>query len=138
MACIRFRFRSLVLAIIIIATSNTVLGKNEEAKGAGDKEDGIANSVSSALGRKMHGLRELYSEKIVDTTTKIDEKAARKIGVFKSDDTVLPKANNGKQHLDAVAEMFNMLNKDYQARAHRRPPINNGSPLEDDADHLKH
>lgn len=129
--------------------------------------------VSFQNRRFLHaGLPELYSQKIMDSTTKVREKvslclkrsvilfykclllnlmffliqATRKIGVFKSDDTILPKSikhdpfkkNNGKQHLDAVTQMINMLNKDYQAKARRRPPINNSSPLKDEADHVKH
>ncbi|KAJ8461306.1 hypothetical protein OPV22_034232 [Ensete ventricosum] len=34
-----------------------------------------------------------------------------------------------KKQLDAVTEMFNMLHKDYQTKARRRPPINNDTPL---------
>ncbi|XP_038988108.1 uncharacterized protein LOC120112596 [Phoenix dactylifera] len=36
-----------------------------------------------------------------------------------------------QKHQDAVTEMFNMLNKDYAARARRKPPINNDIPLKD-------
>ncbi|RWW90224.1 hypothetical protein BHE74_00000624 [Ensete ventricosum] len=36
-----------------------------------------------------------------------------------------------KRPADAVAEMFNMLHKDYYTRSRRKPPINNSMPLKD-------
>ena len=38
----------------------------------------------------------------------------------------------GTQKLvEATAEIFKMMNKDYHQKAHRRPPINNNLPLAD-------
>ncbi|XP_009410291.2 uncharacterized protein LOC103992356 [Musa acuminata AAA Group] len=105
------------------------------------------------------GPAKISEEKILGSTTKMHDKDSRRISIPKprpkttvkkhtkgsSGEAVKPKAtaqaaSHGSSHdpfqriqpkkqLDAVTEMFNMLHKDYQTKARRRPPINNDTPL---------
>ncbi|URE14845.1 hypothetical protein MUK42_37403 [Musa troglodytarum] len=103
------------------------------------------------------GQAKISEEKMFGSTTKMHDKDSRRISIPKpkttvkkhtkgsSDEALKPKAtaqaaSHGSSHdafqriqpkkqLDAVNEMFNMLHKDYQTRARRRPPINNDTPL---------
>ncbi|KAJ8491238.1 hypothetical protein OPV22_012959 [Ensete ventricosum] len=160
MWCTRFRFLFLVLVIYLvslgdsIASAHSVVGmiekNDDDAKGA--KKVGPEITVA-------HRLPKITPKKSFGSTTKVNDKTSRSNSALwsrptttikkstkgHSAETLKPKAAEpfyqgshdpfhrigAKRPADAVAEMFNMLHKDYYTRSRRKPPINNSMPLKD-------
>ncbi|URE14846.1 hypothetical protein MUK42_37403 [Musa troglodytarum] len=135
------------------ASRSRWLGGRKMSAERSEKKD----TVETVSGFLDAGQAKISEEKMFGSTTKMHDKDSRRISIPKpkttvkkhtkgsSDEALKPKAtaqaaSHGSSHdafqriqpkkqLDAVNEMFNMLHKDYQTRARRRPPINNDTPL---------
>ncbi|XP_020110184.1 uncharacterized protein LOC109725413 [Ananas comosus] len=104
----------------VLEDEEAVVGVNKGPTNTGKANNSIKKSADSATkGMDAKGFRSNFSTK---------SKGSFHVDPPNGSQIPFQRFEHQKQ-LDPVTVMFNMLNKDYQARARHRPPINNNVPV---------
>ncbi|KAH7674374.1 Citrate synthase-like small alpha subdomain-containing protein [Dioscorea alata] len=144
MVCLRFTNLLLVLFLSLLALGHEIHATNEEMVkrmgrklGAGKKEmEQVRNKINTAKSssEKLFGSstsNTIAKDKRVSDQSQVSSEVSK---ATSTNDNETPKraplgpdfeTMDTKKLLQATREIFNMLNRDYQSKAHRRPPINN-------------